>query len=162
MCIRDRHTDPVKGDCPYTMVRCTWRCGETIERRFLREHEEKFCSNRPWYVCFEDRNLRKFAGKFKVVASENTRLRREIAELSTKLETACTSNRSLQEEIEVLKSQQRAGSWERADMMSKLNSITACVDNLKQELRELKSVPREQSLPEDSGCLLYTSPSPRD
>ena len=147
----EQHTDPVKGTCPYTVVRCTWRCAEAIERRFLREHEEKSCSNRPWYVCFEDHNLRKFAEKFEVVASENTRLRTEIAELSTKLETACTSNRSLKEEIEVLKSQQRAGSWERADMMSKLNSITTCVDNLKQELQELKSVPREQSLPEDSG-----------
>ena len=147
----EQHTDPIMGDCPYTLVQCTWRCGETIERCFLMEHEEKFCPNRPWYVCFEDCNLRKFAEKFEVVASENTKLRREIAVLSAKLETACTSNRSLQEDVEVLKSQQRAGSQERADLMSKLNSITTCIDVLKQELRELKSVPREQILPEDSG-----------
>ena len=120
-----QHTE---GACLYALMECTWKCGEHVERRFLKEHKENLCPNRPWYTCFADCNLRKFAEKFEMVAGENRTLRREVTALSTKLESACNENQALRGEVEDLKSQQRIESQERAEMFQRLE----------QELEKLK------------------------
>ena len=124
----EQHTNSA---CLYARTECAWNCGENIERRFLKEHEERLCPNRPWYTCFEDCNLRKFAERFEAVASENRTLREEVAALTNKVDSTCNENQVLRGEIEDLRSQLRTESQERAEISLRL-------ENLSQELERLK------------------------
>ena len=87
-----------EGECQYTKVECTNKCGNKIERHLLKNHENEWCSNRPIFdpvditrrmdgVVKENEKLKATIDRLSKLNSINTQ---NIAQLTQQLKTANT------------------------------------------------------------------------
>ena len=64
------------GGCGYVMVKCSYQCGESIQRRNVREHEVDICPMRPIEL-----QVACLVNKFQAISAENKLLRQELSEV---------------------------------------------------------------------------------
>ena len=167
----EAHTNLQSGDCRYVEVECAWGCGAKMERRFYQEHEAKSCQKHTLYMRFEDENLRMLAERLECLGAENEALRNEMVDLRRAVETIQSENLILREEVEELRSRQTPPAVaelnrgvesireenahlkqeietlksQRENMFSRLESLTAQMDSLKQRTELSKSTPSTSS-----------------
>ena len=119
----ERHTDISVGSCEYVSVTCKWKCGELVQKRALCEHEFKECPNRPWYMNFDNTQVRRLAERVNKLEEVNSLLQNEIRSVKEE-------NTKLKHDLEELSTQ--AG-LRREEFASKLSSVFAEIQKVKNE-----------------------------
>ena len=119
----ERHTDVSRGSCEYVLVECKWKCGEMVLKRALGEHERKECPKRPWYMGFDDSQVRQLAERVNKLEEINTALQGEVR-------AAEVENGKLKNDIDELRTQ--AG-LRKDEFSSKLSSVLAEIQKIKNE-----------------------------
>ena len=110
--------------CGYVEVECVYKCGGSFQRRFIQEHEEEFCPNRPVEVQMSS-SLKKIKG----VLADNELLRQEVADLKEKFSDLTAENRTLKTRVAQL---------ERNQQHKSPSASAQEFEALKREVRELK------------------------
>lgn len=111
--------------CEYVEVECVYKCGGCFQRRFIREHEEEFCPNRPVEV-----QMSSSLKKIKEALADNELLRQEVADLKGKFCELAAENETLKTRIVQL---------ERSQQHKSPSASAQDVEALKREVKELNS-----------------------
>ena len=119
----ERHTDVGTGLCEYVLVACKWKCGEMVQKRALGEHERKECPNRPWYMGFDDSQVRQLAERVNKLEEVNAALKDEVRAIKGE-------NAKLKGDVEELSTQ---ACLRKEKIASKLSSVFAEIQKVKNE-----------------------------
>ena len=122
----ESHTDVSGGSCECVLVTCKWECGELVQKRALVEHQERKCPNRPWYMEFDDKQVRQLAERVDKLEESNASLQNEVKIVKEE-------NYKLKCDVEELSTHRNEASLTREEFSSKLSSVFAEIQKLKNE-----------------------------
>ena len=126
----------VTQNCLYVPVKCPWECGESVAKCLLEKHKLAQCPKRPWYMCFDDANLRRLAQRVDTLSQEKQTLSTEMVGLKERLERSEEEKGALNNEINELRG---AYSTDIQELRLTITSLKTQVDELKNSLSKTTS-----------------------
>ena len=112
--------------CEYLIVSCEWGCGIVIQRKDVVEHEQKNCPNRPWYLKFDDNQVKVLAERVHKLEETNTCLQDEVKSVKSE-------NERLKVKIEELSVQQSVANQRQEELLAQIRSLSEDIEKLKQQ-----------------------------
>ena len=112
--------------CEYLIVSCEWGCGKVIRRKDVLEHEQKVCPNRPWYLKFNDDQVKVLAERVHKLEETNTCLQDEVKSVKSE-------NEELKVKIEELSVQQSDANQRQEELLAQIRSLSEDIEKLKQQ-----------------------------